>query len=98
MVAAAQDQALRTRYYEHNIVHRVVSPTYHLLCSEGLETVDHVVASCDVLAWHRWTTLINTIRWPQLSTGTFVAIWEFQWREACTGIILIGLWRRTASL
>ena len=45
LVVAAQDQALRTRYYECKILHRDVSPTCHM-CSVGLETVDHIVAGC----------------------------------------------------
>ena len=47
LVLAAQDQALRTRYYayEHHILHRDVSPTCRV-CSAGLETVDHIVAGC----------------------------------------------------
>ena len=49
LVVAAQDQALRTRYYEHHILHRDVSPTCRV-CSAGLETVDHVVAGCSAMA------------------------------------------------
>ena len=45
LVVAAQDQALRTRYYEHHTLHRDVSPTCRV-CSAGLETVDHIVAGC----------------------------------------------------
>ena len=48
-MVAAQDQALRTRYYEHHILHRDVSPTCRV-CSAGLETVDHVVAGCSAMA------------------------------------------------
>ena len=49
LVVAAHDQALRTRYYEHHILHRYVSPTCRV-CSAGLETVDHVVAGCSAMA------------------------------------------------
>ena len=49
LVVAAQDQALRTRYYERKILYRGVSPTCHM-CSVGLETVDHIVAGCNALA------------------------------------------------
>ena len=49
LVVAAQDQALRTRYYERKILHRDVSPTCRM-CSVGLETVDHIVAGCSALA------------------------------------------------
>ena len=49
LVVAAQDQALRTCYYEHNILHQDVSPTC-LLCSVGLETVDHIVTGYSALS------------------------------------------------
>ena len=49
LVVAAQDQALRTRYYECNILHQYVSPTCRW-CSAGLETVDNIVAGCSALA------------------------------------------------
>ena len=49
LVVAAQDQALWTRYYEHKILHRDVSPTCRM-CGVGLETVDHIVAGCSPLA------------------------------------------------
>ena len=45
LVVAAQDQS---RCYEHNILHRNVSPTCRL-CSVDMETVDHIVAGCSVL-------------------------------------------------
>ena len=66
LVVAAQDQALRTRYYERKILHRDVSPTCRM-CSVGLETVDHIVAGCSALApmdyadRHNWVASI--IHW-----------------------------------
>ena len=71
LVVAAQDQAFRTQYYEHKIIHRDVSPTCRIR-SVGLKTVDHIVAGCST--WHRWSTLIDTIRWPPSFTGMFVAV------------------------
>ena len=44
LVVTAGDQDFRTSYYEHNILHRDVSLTCRL-CSVGMETVDHIVAS-----------------------------------------------------
>ena len=38
LVVAAQDQALRTRYYERKTLHRDVSPTCRM-CSVGLEKI-----------------------------------------------------------
>ena len=54
LVVAAQDQALRTRYYERKILHRDVSPTCRM-CSVGLKTVDHIVAGCSALALTDYT-------------------------------------------
>ena len=60
LVVAAQDQALRTRYYEHHILHRDVSPTCRV-CSAGLETVDHVVAGCSAMAPTDYTDRHNLV-------------------------------------
>ena len=49
LVVVAEDQALRTRYYERKILHRDVSPTCRMW-NVGLETVDHIVAGCSALA------------------------------------------------
>ena len=49
LVVAAQDQALRTRYYERKILHHDVSRTCRM-CSVGMETVDYIVAGCSALA------------------------------------------------
>ena len=68
LAVAAQDQALRTRYYERKILHYDVSSTCRM-CSVGLETVDHIGAGCSALAPR--TTLIDTIRWPPSFTGMF---------------------------
>ena len=45
LVVVAQDESLRTRYYERYILHRDVSPTCRV-CSAALETVDNIVAIC----------------------------------------------------
>ena len=60
LVVAAQDQALRTRYYEHHILHRDVSPTCRV-CSAGLETVDHIVAGCSAMAPTDYTDRHNQV-------------------------------------
>ena len=60
LVVAAQDQALRTRYYECKILHRDVSPTCSM-CSVRLETVDHIVASCNALAPMDYTDRHNQV-------------------------------------
>ena len=60
LVVAAQDQALRTRYYEHHILHRDVNPTCRV-CSAGLETVDHVVAGCSAMAPTDYTDRHNQV-------------------------------------
>ena len=60
LVVAAQDQALRTRYYERKILHRDVSPTRRM-CSVGLETVDHIVAGCSALASTDYTDRHNQV-------------------------------------
>ena len=60
LVVAAQDQALRTQYYECKILHRDVSPTCHM-CSVGLETVDHIVEGCSALAPADYTDRHNQV-------------------------------------
>ena len=60
LVVAAQDQALRTRYYERNILHRDGSPTC-CMCSVGLETVDLIVAGCSALAPMDYTDRHNQV-------------------------------------
>ena len=60
LVVAAQDQALRTRYYERNILHQDVSPTCRV-CSAGLETVDHIVAGCSAMAPTDYTDRHNQV-------------------------------------
>ena len=60
LVVAAQDQALRTRYYKRKILHRDVSPTCRM-CSVGLETVDHIVAGCSALAPTDYTDQHNQV-------------------------------------
>ena len=58
LVVAAQDQALRTWYYKHKLLHRDVSPTCRM-CKVGLETFDHTVAGCSALAPMDYTDLHN---------------------------------------
>ena len=60
LVVAVQDQALRTRYYERNVLHQDVSPTCHL-CSVGLQTVDHIMAGCSALAPMDYTDRHNQV-------------------------------------
>ena len=49
LVAAAQDQALRTNYRRANIEKDGTSPTCRM-CHQGYETVSHIVAECSKLA------------------------------------------------
>ena len=60
LVAAAQGQALGTRYYERKILHRDVSPTCRL-CSVGLETVNYILAGCNALAPMEYTDRNNQV-------------------------------------
>ena len=60
LVVAAQDQALRTRYYEHHILDRDVSPTCRV-CSAGLKAVDHIVAGCSAMAPTNYTDRHNQV-------------------------------------
>ena len=59
-MVAAQDQALRTRYYQHHILHRDVSPTCRV-CSAGLDSVNHVVAGCSAMAPTDYTDRHNQV-------------------------------------
>ena len=60
LVVVAQDQALRTQYYERKILHHDVIPTCRM-CSVGLETVDHIVAGCSALAPLNYTDRHNQV-------------------------------------
>ena len=60
LVVAAQDQTLRTRYYEHKALHRDISHTCRM-CSLGLATVDHIVAGCIALAPMDYTNRHNQV-------------------------------------
>ena len=48
-ILAAQDQSLATRNYQANILHNGADPKCRF-CDEKLETVDHLVSGCSVLA------------------------------------------------
>ena len=95
LVVAAQDKALRTRYYERNILHRDVSPACRL-CNVRLETVDHVVAGCSALPpmdySDRHNQVASIIHW-NICRHFRVPV-EIRWHRHH----LIGLWRRTTSL
>lgn len=60
LVVAAQDQAVRTRYFEHRILHRDVSPTCRV-CRAGPETVTHIVSGCGALAPRDYTERHNQV-------------------------------------
>ena len=66
LVVAAQDQALKTRYYEHHILHRDASPTCRV-CSVDLEAVDHILAGYSAMAptdyTDRYNQVASTIHW-----------------------------------
>ena len=74
LVVTAQDQALRTRYYERNILHREVSPTRRL-CSVRLETVDHIVAGCSDLAPMDYTDRHNQVASSHYPLGHLSSFW-----------------------
>ena len=51
---AAQDQSLRTRNYEANIIKNGTNPNCRI-CDKSTETIDHIVAGCSVLAPTEYT-------------------------------------------
>ena len=57
-MVAAQDQALRTRYYEHHILS---VPLAACAVHAGLETVDHIVAGCNAMAPTDYTDRHNQV-------------------------------------
>ena len=73
LVVAAQDQTLRTRYYEHHILHQDISPTCRM-CSVGLETVIHIVAGCSAMAPTHYTDRHNQVT----SSIHWNICWHFQ--------------------
>ena len=87
LVVTAQDQALWTRYYERNILHRDVSPTCRM-CSVGLETVDHIVAGCSASAQMDYTDRHNQV--ASILHWDICCHLGFQWRADGTSIILIS--------
>ena len=95
LVVAAQDQALRTRYYECKILHRDVSPTCRM-CSVGLETVDHIVANCSALVPTDYTDRHNQV--ASIIHWDVCRHFGVQWRADGTGIILIGLCMETDDI
>ena len=46
---AAQDQSLNTRNYQANIIKNGINPMCRL-CEDKVETIDHIVAGCSILA------------------------------------------------
>ena len=49
LILAAQDQSLMTRNFEANVLKNGANPSCRL-CDKAVETVDHLVAGCSVLA------------------------------------------------
>lgn len=53
-VLAAQDQSLNTRYHQNKILKLPVSPNCRM-CKQRLETVEHIVSGCPLLALTEYT-------------------------------------------
>lgn len=53
LITAAQDQALRTKYYEKNIL-KMNTDGKCRVCKDKYETVDHIVSACSELAKHEY--------------------------------------------
>ena len=60
LIVAAQDQAVRTRYYEKQILHQHISPTCRV-CRVCPETVSHIVSGCGALAPRDYTVRHNQV-------------------------------------
>ena len=52
-IMAAQDQALRTNWYRHNIEKENVSPTCRM-CEQRDETIAHIISECPQLAQNEY--------------------------------------------
>ena len=53
-ILAAQDQSLFTRNYQANILHNGADPKCRF-CHEKIETIDHLVSGCSVMAGREYT-------------------------------------------
>ena len=49
LVIAAQDQALRTRHYDKAVL-KISQDDKCRICLEQVETIDHIVSACPILA------------------------------------------------
>ena len=60
LIIAAQDQVLKTRYYQKHILKQDVSSTCRL-CPRSEEHVGHIIAGCQMLALTEYTERHNKV-------------------------------------
>lgn len=60
LIVAAQDQALKTRYQEF-MIHKTRSDGRCRICKQHIETVDHIIDSCPILARREYIERHNKV-------------------------------------
>jgi len=69
-IMAAQDQSLYTRNYQANIIKNGTDPKCRL-CDDKIETIDHLVAGCPILAPKEYKERHN--KWDSIYIGEYAS-------------------------
>lgn len=97
-IIAAQDQALRTRNYEYAVMKsRSRDEAKCRLCGDHLETVDHIVSACPVLAKtsyiRRHDSIVRYLHWCLCRKMGVVGAGTSHYSHRLSPIVEVGQWR-----